>query len=177
MVEKVVVLVVVGVVGGFVGAVALGVVGAAIVADKLSKKKKTDSSWPSTRSNTTTDHQPATIRRRNTPTASCDSDYKIDPEHGGLLCNNMECLFIGSFGDKHGVKVIPKRFYKLKSPHLPGVKEDLKTMKSNIDKDPSKTFVCSLVDRPEDQHPKREYLQKIANFLTKCKTPGGEAFN
>ena len=160
VVEKVVALVVVGVVGGFVGAVVLGVVGAAIVSDKLSKKKKTDSSRPSTRRNTTTDHQPATIRRRNTPTTGCDSVYKIDPEYGGLLCNNMECLFIGSFGDEHapGVKVTPKRFCKPVGPYLPGVKQDLETMKSNIDKDPSKTFVCSLVDYPEDQRPKNEYL-------------------
>ena len=87
-------------------------------------------------------------------------------------------MFIGSFGDEHapGVKVIPKRFCKPVGPYLPGVKQDLETMKSNIDKDPSKTFVCSLVDYPEDQRPKKEYLQKIANFLTECKTPGGEAF-
>ena len=176
MAEKVVALVVLGVIGGVAGVALMGALGVAIVVDKLSK---TDSSWPSTRRSTTTDHQPATIRRRNTPTTSCDSAYKVDPEYGGLLCNNMECLFIGSFGDEHapGVKVIPKRFCKPVGPYLPGVKQDLETMKSNIDKDPSKTFVCSLVDYPEDQRPKKEYLQKIANFLTECKTPGVEAFN
>lgn len=83
----------------------------------------------------------------------------------------MECLLIGSFGDKlaPGVKVIPKRFCKPIGHYLPGVKQDLETMKSIIDKDPSKTFACSLVDYPEGQRPKREYLQNIEKFLTKCK--------
>ena len=128
------------------------------------------------RRNTTTDHQPATVRRRNTATTRRDSVYKISP-YGGLLCN-MECLLIGSFGDElaPGVKVIPKRFCKPIGPYLAGVKQDLETMKSKIDKDPSKTLACSLVDCPEDQRPKEEYLQLIEEFLTQCETPGGEAF-
>ena len=126
-------------------------------------------------SNTTTDHQPATTMRRDT--TRHDSVYKIDPQTGGLFCN-MKCLLIGSFGDElaPGVKVIPKRFCKPIGPYLPGVKQDLETMNSKIQGDPYKTITWSLVDYPEDQRPKEEYLQKIEEFLTQCETPGGEAF-
>ena len=175
-----------------VGGIAVVVLGLAALnrVEKLSKK--TNSSRSSTRntqpsgarrntttvqSNTTTDHQPATTTRRDTTTTRRDSVYKIDPQTGGLFCN-MECLLIGSCGDElaPGVKVIPKRFCKPIGPYLPGVKQDLETMNSKIQGDPYKTFTWSLVDYPEDQCPKEEYLQKIEEFLTQCETPGGEAF-
>lgn len=183
-----------------VGGIAVAALGLAALNGVHKLSKKTNSSQSSTRrdtarntqpsgatitrrntttvqSNTTTDHQPATTTRRDTTTTRRDSDYKINPQNGGLLCN-MECLLIGSFGDElaPGVKVIPKRFCKPIGPYLPGVKQDLETMNSKIEKDPSKTFAWSLVDYPEDQRPKEEYLQKIEEFLTQCETPGGEAF-
>ena len=124
-----------------------------------------------TQSSTGTGEIDATIRR--------DSRYEISP-YGGLRCDT-EWMVLGSFSDEPapGVKVIPKDPLKPGGSYLPGFCQDLETIQSLIRKDPSKTLIYVFVDFPgeECQRPKREYLQKIEDFLQECKTPGGETFS
>jgi len=140
------------------------------------------------RKNTATDTQPntATIRRRNNATGtqpnatasnrcSSSSNYRYT-ESGGLVCD-MECMIIGSFGDKlpSGVEVVRKASTKGGS-FLPGVRKDLRTIQSLIRNDPTKTLTYVHTDFPGKGclRPKEEYLQDIEDFLQGCKTPGGE---
>ena len=127
---------------------------------------------------------PARQRSPNIPDVSeadstngCDSNFKIDPQYRGLLCD-MECMIIGSFGDEHapGVRAIPKDPLKPGGSFLPGFRQDLETIQSLIKEDSSKTLSYIFVDFPgeECQRLKGEYLQKIEEFLQECKTPGGE---
>ena len=88
-----------------------------------------------------------------------------------------ECLIIGSYGDETptGTLIAKKRANpnRRRSVFLPGIKDDLRRVTEMVKRDPNKTLVKVLEDKPGSQRPRDYYYVQIADFLENCDESGG----
>ena len=116
-------------------------------------------------------------------TSPADSDTDSDSEvedtwydNGTMKCET-ECLIIGSYGDETptGTLIAKKRANpnRRRSVFLPGIKDDLRRVTEMVERDPNKTLVKVLEDKPGSQRPRDYYYVQIADFLENCDESGG----
>ena len=98
--------------------------------------------------------------------------------YGGKF-SELECMFIGSFGDKfpRGVPVERRRVIDFQrsrgAPFLPKVGTDSKIVQELIRGDPRKTLSYVFLDDPGTQLSRNEVLKQIKKLLDECKKHGG----
>ena len=96
---------------------------------------------------------------------------------GTLICDDSQCMLIGSYGDKYSdsIKdaVVPKMSDKPGGKFLSGVSDDLELIQDMIRNDPRKQLTYVLPDVPGAQRSASHYLAKIEKLLTECTSSGG----
>lgn len=130
----------------------------------------------------TPDLTPVALSKDDSNDSDSDSDLEVEDDtwydNGTMKCKT-ECMIITSNGEETptGTNIAKKRVdpnrRRKATAFLPGIKDDLRRVKEMVERDPNKTVMKVLEDKPGSQRPRDYYYVQIADFLQDCDEPGG----